>query len=119
RDRYVSIAGVLRSPQTRRWLEAAGVGAGWERTTPIERWGPLDALARERLTTSPVRPATIAPRNEVDLSERDRAFWNLQRDPVSPEHLTNRPDMYWCEGHMLAVGRVPGARAVSGERHVP
>jgi ubiquinone/menaquinone biosynthesis C-methylase UbiE len=118
RDRYISIAGVLRSPQTRRWLEAAGFEAVWQRTTLIERWAPLDAFARERITTSLVSLATIAGREDVSLTERDRAFWHIQRDPMSPEHLTNRPDMYWCEGHMLAVGSVPDARAVSEERRV-
>ena len=106
RDRYVSIAGVLRSPQTRRWLEAAGFEAVWQRTTLIERWAPLDHDARERITASLSSLATIAARDDVQISERDKEFWRRQRDPASPEHLINQPDCYWCEGHMLAVGRV-------------
>ncbi|MGI8857230.1 MAG: class I SAM-dependent methyltransferase [Thermomicrobiales bacterium] len=106
RDRYVSIAGVLRSPQTRRWLEAAGLEAVWQRTTLIERWAPLDPFARERIIASLVGLAAIALRDDVGIPKRDKRFWRGQRDPASPEHLVNQPDCYWCEGHVLAVGRV-------------
>lgn len=106
RDQYVSFAGVLRSPQTRRWLEAAGLEAIWQRTTLVERWAPLDAFTRERIITSLVGLAEIAIRDDVEIPERDKVFWSKQRDPTSPEHLVNQPDLYWCEGHVLAVGRV-------------
>jgi ubiquinone/menaquinone biosynthesis C-methylase UbiE len=107
RDRYASIAGVLRSPQMRRWLEAAGMETVWQRITLIERWAPLDPFARERIMTSLLSLSEIALHDDVHLPERDKAFWHTQRDPASPEHLINQPDFYWCEGHVLAVGRVP------------
>ncbi len=106
RDRYVSIAGVLRSPQARRWLEAAGLEAVWQRTTLIERWAPFDRFARERIIASLASLSDIAARDDVGIPERDKVFWSRQRDPASPEHLVNQPDLYWCEGHVLAVGRV-------------
>ncbi len=106
RDRYVSIAGVLHSPQTRRWLEAAGLGAAWQRTTLIERWAPFDPFARERIIASLTGLAEIALRDDVGIPERDKRFWRGQRDPAPPDHLVNQPDCYWCEGHVLAVGRV-------------
>lgn len=106
RDRYISFAGVLRSPQTRRWLEAVGFEAVWQRTTLIERWAPLGPFARERILASLAALAAIAARDDVGIPERDKVFWRGQRDPQSPEHLINRPDFYWCEGHVLAVGRV-------------
>lgn len=105
RDRYVSFAGVLRSPEMRRWLEAAGLEAVWQRTTLVERWAPLGPFARERIIASLVGLAAIAGRDDVAIPERDKAFWRKQRDPASPEHLVNQPDCYWCEGHVLAVGR--------------
>jgi arsenite methyltransferase len=111
-DRYVSIAGVLRSPQTRRWLEAVGLEAVWQRITLIERWAPLDPFARERITISLLSLSEIALRDDVHLSERDKEFWRRQRDPASPEHLINQLDFYWCEGHVLAAGRVPNRPVV-------
>ena len=106
RDRHVSIAGVLRSPQTRRWLERAGLDAVWQRITLVERWAPLTLSARERIIASLVGLSAIALRDDVSLPESDKVFWRRQHDPASPEHLVNQPDCYWCEGHVLAVGRV-------------
>jgi ubiquinone/menaquinone biosynthesis C-methylase UbiE len=106
RCRYVSIAGVLRSPQMRRWLEAAGCAAVWQRITLVERWAPLETFARERIIASLASLAEIALRDDVKVPESDKGFWRRQRDPASPEHLINHPDLYWCEGHVLAVGCV-------------
>jgi ubiquinone/menaquinone biosynthesis C-methylase UbiE len=108
RGRYVSIAGVLRSPQTRRWLEAAGLEAVWQRTILIERWAPFDQHARERIAASLAGLSVIALRDDVQLPAQDKTFWRQQHDPTSPGYLLNRPDGYWCEGHVLAVGRVSG-----------
>jgi arsenite methyltransferase len=106
RDRYLSIAGVLRSPQARRWLEGMGFEAVWQRTTLIERWAPLDPFAWERIIASLASLSAIALRDDVEISESDKQFWSRQRDPASPTHLVNQSDCYWCEGHVLAVGRV-------------
>ena len=111
RDRYLSIAGVLRSPQARRWLEAAGLAAVWQRTTLVERWAPFDRFARERIAASLASLSAIAVRDDVRIPERDKEFWRGQCDPASPEHLVNQPDCYWCEGHVLAVSRVPDRSA--------
>lgn len=112
RDRFVSFAGVLRSPEMRRRLEEAGFDAVWQRTTLIERWAPLGPFERERIRTSLVSLAEIAARDDVAIPLRDKAFWSKQRDPTSSDHLVNQPDLYWCEGHVLAVGRVAERPAV-------
>jgi hypothetical protein len=41
------------------------------------------------------------------VSEADLAFWRAQRDHDAPEHLVNHPDLFWCEGHFVTVGRRP------------
>ena len=48
---------------------------------------------------------------DFPLSEADRAMWRALRDPAAPDHPLNDPALFWCEGHALAVGRVPGAPA--------
>lgn len=116
REQYVSIAGVLRSPQARRWLEVAGLESVWQRTTLIERWAPFGPFERERIIASLVSLAEIALRDDVGIPENDKAFWRVQRDPISSEHLVNQPDCYWCEGHVLAVGRVANRPMVCARR---
>lgn len=96
--------GLLRSPQTRRWLEAAGLIGVWQQTVLSERWAPLRPAERQFIGDFLVTCAKFAPAG--DLPEEDRAFWEEQRDPSSPAHLINHPDFYRCEGHVLAVGRV-------------
>jgi hypothetical protein len=45
---------------------------------------------------------------QAGMAEADLAFWRRQRDPDAPEGLVNHPELFWCEGHFVAVGRVPG-----------
>ena len=42
----------------------------------------------------------------VDLPAADQAFWRQQQDPEAAAALVNDPELFWCEGHFVAVGRV-------------
>jgi len=44
------------------------------------------------------------------LPPADLAFWRRQRDPDSADSLAADPELFWCEGHFVTVGRVPDAR---------
>jgi hypothetical protein len=44
---------------------------------------------------------------QVGMDETDLAFWRTQRDPDSAASLANHPELIWCEGHFVSVGRVP------------
>jgi hypothetical protein len=52
--------------------------------------------------------AVLAERASVP--EADLKFWRYQRNPGSAESLSNHPDLFWCEGHFIAVGQVPETR---------
>jgi hypothetical protein len=47
----------------------------------------------------------VAP--QMNIEGEELAFWQRQGDRDAPEAMINQPDFYWCEGHVLAVGRVP------------
>jgi SAM-dependent methyltransferase len=98
--------GGLRARTLRRWLEHAGLVSVWQRTTLTEIWAPLTEEERTYLSELLVYYAGAAERLAVTAAAR--AFWATQRDPTDPAHLVNHPDFYWCEGHVLAVGRVQG-----------
>lgn len=99
------VYGQLRSPQTRRWLQAAGLTEIWQRTTLIERWSPLRPVEREFVGGILSILAEFAP--ALALPDDDRAFWEHHRDPSAAGHVADQPDFYWCEGSVVAVGRVP------------
>lgn len=95
---------LARARGQRRWLERAGLVDVWQRTTLIERWVPLTPAERAFLAEALGGFAALGVRQE-GLSERDREMWRtLQRDPGA---LLDRPDLYYCEGQVVAVGRVP------------
>lgn len=101
--------GQMRAIETRRWLEAAGLQAVWQRTTLTERWAPLSPVERQFLGHLLGILAEIA--RGLDLPGGDQAFWAKQRDPLSPEHLINQPDYHSYGAQVVAVGRVPDVAA--------
>ena len=101
--------GVLRTHELRRWLERAGFEAVWQRTTLIERWAPLGEADRALHGQPSSWLAETARR--AGMPEEDLAYWEADSDPASPLRPDNHPDFYSCEGHTVAVGRVPERRA--------
>lgn len=112
------VHGHVRSPQTRRWLEAAGLIEVWQRTTLVERWAPLRPIERDYiggyLSIAAALVAELAA--ALALQEEDRAFWGRHREASAPGHVADQPDFYWCEGYIIAVGRVPGPGSEEGLR---
>jgi SAM-dependent methyltransferase len=107
RSRGTSAAqiGTLRPRHMRTWLRAAGCVDVWQRTTLAERWFPLAPAERQYLGDYFAFLGREAPSH--DIARDEVLFWQRQVDPEAPEALINQPDFYWCEGHVLAVGRVP------------
>jgi ubiquinone/menaquinone biosynthesis C-methylase UbiE len=105
----VQFAGQFRSVDLRGWLERAGLADVWQRTTLVERWSPLRHAEREYLADGLAIVADLALR--LPLPAADRATWERLADPVSRATFLDRPDLYFREAHVLAVGRVPGAVA--------
>jgi ubiquinone/menaquinone biosynthesis C-methylase UbiE len=97
----------LRGRTLRRWPERAGFVDVWQRTSLVERWAPLRPVERAFLTENFALSAAAA--EHVPLWDTDRAFFRTLRDPDAPVHILNYSEFYWCEGHVLAVGRVPNA----------
>lgn len=99
--------GMLRSHQLRRWLERSGFEAVWQQTTLIERWAPLGPAEAEHYGKASHWFADVALQSGVP--QEDLVFWESLRDPLtSPLHAYQRdPDFHRCEGHVVAVGRVP------------
>jgi hypothetical protein len=93
----------------RRFLEAAGLIDVWQRATLSEIWAPLAPVQRQYIGQQLMQMGTCAARGGVP--ESDLEFWRRQRDPDGPESLANHPDLFWCEGHFVTVGRVPAGEA--------
>lgn len=98
-------AGVLRGRNLRRWMERAELRTVWQRTTLIERWAPLPPIEHAFLAEFLDTFAQMA--EQFGMPERDVAFWNAQRDEDASKRLVNHPDLYYCEGSIMAVGHVP------------
>jgi hypothetical protein len=103
------VHGHMRSPQTRRWLEAMGLIEVWQRTTLVELWAPLRPIERDYIGGYLSLAATLVDElaSALGLPEEDRAFWERHLDASTPGHVADQPDFYWCEGYIIAVGRVP------------
>jgi len=99
--------GTLRARTARRWLERAGLLDVWQRATLVEMWAPLRPVQRQYIARWLLQAGAVL--EQAELSAADRAFWQRQRDPEAPECFANDPALYWCEGHILAVGRAPTA----------
>jgi len=99
--------GILRTRTTRRWLERLGLEHVWQRATLSELWAPLTPIQWQYVGRQLRQLGAVAER--IELPEADLAFWRAQRDPEAIEALVNDPDLFWCEGHFVAVGRVPAS----------
>ncbi len=97
--------GVLRGRNLRRWIERAGLLAVWQRTTLIERWAPLSPIEHAFLAEFLETFAQMA--EQFGVPEKDMAFWKAQRDEDARKRVVNHPDVYYCEGSVMAVGHVP------------
>lgn len=97
-------AGVLRGRNLRRWMERAGFVSVWQRTTLIERWAPLTPTEHAFLAGFLETFAEMA--EAFGVPDEDRAFWRAQRG-VDGARLVDDPDLYFCEGSVVAVGRTP------------
>lgn len=100
------IHGMLRTPDLRRWLEAAGYEEVWQRTAFYERWAPL--RVPERQFQGEVLAWLARLTDGVQLSAEDQAFWQIMHHPDHPDHPINQPDCSVFDGQTLVVGRVPG-----------
>jgi SAM-dependent methyltransferase len=97
--------GALRGRTMRRLLEQIGLQQVWQRGTLSEVWAPLSPVQRQYIGRQLMQMGAVA--EEAGMAEDDLAFWRRQRDPDAPESLANDPELFWCEGHFVAVGRVP------------
>jgi len=97
-------AALVRARGLRAALRCAGLADTWQRTTPIERWHPLNAVEREYLGET---LGYFAAQAEAVVPAGDRATWRRLRDPGAADYLLDDPDFYYCEANVVAVGRVP------------
>ena len=101
----VNFRGTLRARTMRRRLDQAGLTDTWQRATLSEIWAPLQPVQRQYIAGQLTQIGALAER--AGVPQADLAFWHAQRDPDAPEHLANHPDLFWCEGHFVTVGRRP------------
>jgi hypothetical protein len=97
--------GCLRARTMRRHLERQGLVDVWQRATICEMDAPLQPVQRRYIGRQLRQLGALA--EHVGMAETDLAFWRRQREPDSTDSLANHPDLIWCEGHFLTVGRVP------------
>jgi arsenite methyltransferase len=97
--------GVMRATSLRRWLERAGLVDVSQRTTLAERHAPLRPVERAYIGDFLRYFASVAP--QLPLSEDDQAFWRDQLQPDAAASLISQHNFCWCEGHIVALGRVP------------
>lgn len=97
--------GTLRARTMRHWLERLGLVDVWQRATSSEMYAPLTPVQRRYVGRHLMQLGALAER--VGMPEDDLAFWRRQRDPDSADSLADHPELLWCEGHFVAVGRVP------------
>ena len=97
--------GCLRTRSLRRWFEKAGLTDVWQRATLSEIWAPLQPTQRTYIGGQLMQIGALA--EKAGVPESDLEFWRAQRDPSAPEALVNHPELFWCEGHFVTVGRRP------------
>ena len=90
-------------------MERAGLVEVWQRATLSEIWAPLRPIERQYIGQWLMQAGADAERGGVPAA--DLEFWRRQRDPEAPWSLANHPELFWCEGHFVTVGRVPGGGA--------
>lgn len=97
--------GCLRTRALRRWFEKAGLIETWQRGTLSEIWAPLNPAQRQYIGGQFMQIGALA--EKAGVPEADLEFWRKQRDPNAPEHHVNHPELFWCEGHFVTIGRRP------------
>lgn len=105
RSGVTQYAGALRTPTLGMWLRRAGLTDVRMRTTLVERSAPLQPAERQFWGDALAYFAPLALHHA--LPAEDRALWDRLTDPAEQERLLDDPDFYCCEGHVVAVGRVP------------
>jgi hypothetical protein len=105
REVWDGARGSLRARDLHTWLTRAGLAEAWQRTTLVERRAPLRPIEQRFLADVSAGYAKRAL--ELTLSAADMAFWRTMLDPDAPENPVNGPDYSFCEGDVVAVGRVP------------
>ena len=104
-DVTVQSVGSLRGRELRRWLKRSGLENVWQHTTLIERWAPLAPVERRFWGEWLGYLAELAEVRGVP--EADLESWRALRYPNAPDHLLDNPELYVCEGQVVAVGQVP------------
>jgi SAM-dependent methyltransferase len=100
--------GCFRTRTLRRRLERLGLVDVWQRATLSELWAPLRPIQRRYIGQQLRQMGALA--EQAGMAAADLAFWQRQRDPEAAECLVHDPELFWCEGHFVAVGRVPDAQ---------
>jgi ubiquinone/menaquinone biosynthesis C-methylase UbiE len=103
------IRGWLRARELRTWLVRAGLVDVWQQPTLDDHRAPLQPAERQVFGQFLSYFGSLAERYGVPAS--DRAFWQAQRDPAESRHLIHDPEFFYCEGDIVAVGRVPAGTA--------
>jgi hypothetical protein len=99
------VNGLLCTRSLQRWFEKAGLIDVWQRATLSEIWVPLEPAQRAYIGGQFMQLGAVA--EKAGVSETDMEFWRAQQDPAAPDALVNHPDLFWCEGHFVTVGRRP------------
>lgn len=99
----VNLLGLLRTPTLRGELIAAGLVEVWQRTTAIERPGPIAPESRDFVAAA--LRIFAAQALAADLPATDCAEWARIRDEAARE--VDDPAFILREGNVLTVGRVP------------
>jgi hypothetical protein len=100
--------GCFRTRTLHRRLEQLGLVDVWQRATLSELWAPLRPVQRRYLGQQLRQMGALA--EQAGMAVADLAFWQRQRDPEAAGCLVHDPELFWCEGHFVAVGRVPDAQ---------
>jgi arsenite methyltransferase len=87
----------------RRRLERAGLVDVWQRASLSEFWAPLRPVQQQYVAHQLMQMGVLAERAGVPAADLD--FWRRQRDPDAADNLAHHPELFWCEGHFVTVGR--------------
>ncbi len=98
--------GCFRTRTLHNHLTALGLGDVWQRATVSELYAPLLPVQRRYVGRQLMQLGAMS--EQAGMPEEDLAFWRRQRDPDAPSSLAQHPELVWCEGSFVPVGRVAG-----------
>jgi arsenite methyltransferase len=104
-QRYEGATNGVRAPALAEWLRSVGMQEVRQHRVLAERSAPLGKFERQFYRDWLGLCATIAP--SLDMPAADRAMWQQLADPAGMDRLLDDPDLYCCEGHIMAIGTVP------------